>query len=193
MKAKHIWIIAAVVAVVAAVAITVACLMNTPEGDRVYGVGEEGVYYYEVIEGKVTLTLNTGDFTLTGTINKTGTYTVDGDTIRLDFYKDSDGSATATLDGDTLNFVYNDATIPFHKSAEYTVTFNVDGGSEIAYVRVFNGHTVAKPANDPIKPGYQFLGWYADAECTVKFDFESTAIRANTVIYARWIEDPLGI
>ena len=36
----------------------------------------------------------------------------------------------------------------------------------------------------PIRDGYEFLGWYADPEFTVEYDFNS-AITRDTIIYAK--------
>ncbi len=47
------------------------------------------------------------------------------------------------------------------------------------------GSTIAKPQNDPEKPGYWFVGWYADKECRIPYDF-ATVIEGTTHIYARW-------
>ena len=144
---KNKWLIATVaMAVITVAAIIVAIVVgvsSAPQDDeRIYGVGEEGVYYYNVVEGKVVLTLRDGTFTLSGTINKTGEYSVDGSSVNLDFFKDEDGTATATLNGDTISLVYENANLSFLKETEYTVRFEVDGGSEISAVKVINGKTV---------------------------------------------------
>ena len=51
-------------------------------------------------------------------------------------------------------------------------------------MRISKGEKASKPA-DPTASGYTFGGWYTDAACSVKFDFNS-AITANTVVYAKW-------
>ncbi len=187
-------------ALVAVIAIVVAGLLLKPylfpdnNGvERVFGVGEEGVYYYEVVDGKVVLTLRDGTFTLSGKINKTGVYSVDGSTINLDFYKDEDGTATATINGDTLSFVYNDANLSFLKEDEYTVTFDVNEGSEIAAVKVTNGKTVNKPAQDPVKADHVFIGWYADEALTTPFDFGAVVIKSDVTVYAKWAAKVAGV
>ena len=41
----------------------------------------------------------------------------------------------------------------------------------------------------PVREGYEFTGWYTDAQCTQKYDF-ATALTANwTVLYAGWQEE----
>ena len=65
------------------------------------------------------------------------------------------------------------------------VTFNTgEGGSEVAAKTVEYGTYVARPETDPTNGENVFAGWFADANCTTKFDFENTAITADTVIYA---------
>lgn len=66
-----------------------------------------------------------------------------------------------------------------------------------------NGHGVAPapqsvrerdPAKDPgeltTDEGYTFIGWYADADSTQKYDF-STPVNSNTTVYAGWSKDPV--
>ena len=200
MKAKlfeNKWLIATIaLAVVAVAAIVVAIVLgvslNTSD-DRVFGVGEEGVYYYEVVDGEVILTLRDGTFTLSGAINKTGVYSVDGSAINLDFYKDEDGTASATLNGDALALVYNNANMSFLKDIDYTVSFDVDGGSEISSIKVTNGKTVTKPAVDPTKANNVFLGWYADESCTTPFAFDEVTVKSDLTVYAKWAEKQAGV
>ena len=66
----------------------------------------------------------------------------------------------------------------------YTVKFNTNGGSSVASQTVATGEKATKPA-DPTKNGYEFSGWYSDSKCTKAFNF-STAIKANTTLYAKW-------
>ncbi|MGN1381407.1 MAG: InlB B-repeat-containing protein [Eubacterium sp.] len=44
---------------------------------------------------------------------------------------------------------------------------------------------VEKPAQDPVRPGYTFDGWYSDPECTIPFDF-SKPVTGDLHIYAKW-------
>ena len=46
--------------------------------------------------------------------------------------------------------------------------------------------TVARPKQDPVRPGYNFGGWYADEACSEPFDFPRTIVTDTTVIYAKW-------
>ena len=194
---KNKWFIAFVIALVLAVAASATAVVigvianRSPE----YTEGDEmGVYYYDVEDGEVLLTLSAGNnFTIAGPgMNKTGTYTVEGDTLLLDFFKDDDGTTTATLNGSLLELIYGEAKMNFLKKINYTVSFDVDGGDPVASVKVINGKGVAEPAT-PTKENNVFLGWYADEALTTPFDFATTTITADTTIYASWAAKTFGV
>ena len=163
---KNKWFIAFLIAAVVAVAASVAAIVVgiiSAEDPAPAGGDEVGLYYYDVMDGEILLTVSEGGkFTISGPqFNKTGTYTVAEDgTITFDFYKDEDGTTTVALSGDTLSFAYNNANLIFTKKIDYTVSFNANGGAQIDPVTVVNGKTAHKPA-DPIKENAVFLGWYA--------------------------------
>lgn len=66
----------------------------------------------------------------------------------------------------------------------YTVSFETNGGGEIADQSVLEGEKATKPV-DPIKEGFEFAGWFTDSEFNNAFDFE-TAITENVTLYAKW-------
>ncbi len=66
----------------------------------------------------------------------------------------------------------------------YKVTFNTNDGSKIETLSVKEGTKITKP-NDPIKEGYQFLGWYEDEQLEKEYNFES-AVNSNITLYAKW-------
>lgn len=68
----------------------------------------------------------------------------------------------------------------------YTVTFNTDGGTDVAPQTVDHGTKATKPI-DPTTTGYTFSGWYTEPACTNLFDF-NTVITKNTTLYAKWTE-----
>ena len=65
-----------------------------------------------------------------------------------------------------------------------TVTFNTNGGSEIAPVTVEKGATVSAPA-DPTNGDFDFDGWYTNPACTEPYDF-NTAVTEDITLYAGW-------
>lgn len=69
----------------------------------------------------------------------------------------------------------------------YAVTFNMQGhGAAIVAQDIVAGSKAVKPA-DPSEIGYDFGGWFTDAECTAgnEFDF-NTAITVATELFAKW-------
>lgn len=69
----------------------------------------------------------------------------------------------------------------------YSVTFNLNGGSNPGS-SIKNLSNIVSGAKinsviDPIRPGYEFLGWFTDD--ATKFDFE-TPVTKNLVLIAKW-------
>ena len=155
---------------------------------------ETGVYYYDTPEGEVVLSLHGGNkFTIAGPgYNKSGEYVVDGNAISFDFFREEDGSAVAKLSDNILAFTQNGTTTEYLKKIPYTVSFQVAGGSQIEAITVINGKTIAAPA-DPQKEGNVFLGWYVDEAFTVPYNFNSSVISKDTVLYAKWAEKVAGM
>lgn len=67
----------------------------------------------------------------------------------------------------------------------YTVTFNSNGGSAVASQTVESGETAVRPA-DPTFTGYTFVDWYSDVAFSKPFGFETTPIKSNITLYAKW-------
>ncbi|MBQ9097626.1 MAG: S-layer homology domain-containing protein [Clostridia bacterium] len=135
-------------------------------------------------------------FTLNDVVSyaSAGTYPV---TVTLEGYTDiafssyAPGTFKVNYSGtDTHNTVYTAyvAPTPGGSSApsSYTVTFNTNGGSEVAPVKVKRGDKLTAP--EVTKEGYVFDEWYTDAEFTMPFDF-NTAITKNITLFAKWTEE----
>lgn len=82
--------------------------------------------------------------------------------------------------------VNTDITLYAKWLAKYTVSFDTDGGSTVESQTVVTGNKATKPAVNPTKKGYNFVGWYTDNTYTTEFDFENTIITDNTTIYAKF-------
>lgn len=70
---------------------------------------------------------------------------------------------------------------------EYVVSFETNGGSNVASIKVLEGEKAKKP-NDPVKEGYDFGGWYSDSGLTIEYSFNEV-INSNLILYAKWNED----
>ena len=67
---------------------------------------------------------------------------------------------------------------------QYTITFNSNGGSAVTEITQDYNAAVVQPEN-PTKTGYDFGGWYEDAELTTAYVF-STMPAENITVYAKW-------
>ena len=85
------------------------------------------------------------------------------------------GNGTTTIDSDV-----QEIKVPLY----YKVTFDTNGGNEIAAQYVVSGEKAAKP-DDPVREGMVFNGWYMDDEFEYAFDY-SNPIFNNITIYADW-------
>ena len=68
--------------------------------------------------------------------------------------------------------------------AAYTVTFDSQGGSDVADVPAQHGKPIAQPS-DPLKEGYTFKGWYTTKEYAVAWNFDD-AVMGDMPLYAKW-------
>ena len=66
----------------------------------------------------------------------------------------------------------------------HTVTFNSNGGTEIAPKEVVSGLKIKAPST-PTKDKYLFRGWYEDSTFNKEFDF-NTPITSDITLYANW-------
>ena len=73
---------------------------------------------------------------------------------------------------------------PTPEVTKYTVTFNSNGGSNVASITVDANGKITLP-KDPTKADNTFGGWFTDSACTKAFD-ANTAITANITLYAKW-------
>lgn len=188
MKQKKLVLTGLTVGVVGFSAAFVGCKGSTAAKPLEEGP-ETGTYYYEDEYGENLLTLSGGQyftFNYRGE-NLSGKYKLKDGAITLDFSKKGEEDAVGTLEETVLSFTYNGASVRFLKNVAYKVTFNTNGGSDVAAKNVKNGKTLAKPA-DPTKAGNKFIGWYKDKDCKgLPFSFETDAITANTDLYALWV------
>lgn len=73
----------------------------------------------------------------------------------------------------------------------YTVTFEPNGGSEVAQQTVAYGEKVKRPAT--VKEGATLAGWYTDAACATLFDFSQDVVTGNMTLYAKWTANPVTV
>ena len=66
----------------------------------------------------------------------------------------------------------------------FTVKFDTDGGSYIEPVKAMYSEKLS--AENPVKEGWKFTGWYTDRDCTQKWDAENDSVMGSMTLYAGW-------
>ena len=69
---------------------------------------------------------------------------------------------------------------------EITISFDTQGGSEIAPITIRSGESLTLP-KAPTKDGYVFDGWYLDSNCIEEYE-DSYVVSKNITLYAKWRE-----
>jgi len=114
----------------------------------------------------VTLKPNTG-YTVGGVAVKNAA----GEQVAAEPKEEGSHQYTFTMPG-------SDVTVtPQWTPNRYTITFDTDGGSEIAAITKDYGAAVTKPA-DPVREGYTFAGWDKEIPATIPAE--------NVVVKAKW-------
>ena len=156
---------------------------------------EVGVYCcYDVGDEPYTLTLEEGKkFTFTlGENSAIGSYKISDKTkLKLDFKDKTIQDIVATYNETVIVISLNDDELSFYKEIDYTVSYDVAGGSAVTAATVTNGKTAEKPAN-PTKAGYAFVGWYEDSAFKTPFLFGVKKVTGDTTLYARWVQTEEG-
>lgn len=65
----------------------------------------------------------------------------------------------------------------------YSVSFESNGGSSVESQEVSS--LVEEPCN-PIKNGYNFVGWYKDSNFSLVWDFDNDSVSEDITLYANW-------
>ena len=139
-------------------------------------------------DGGVTLPEN-GNVTIGSDDDTTTITTPGGGTIK----PNDDGSVTipggstvTNSDGTSVTFPPEGGSLDSDGTVVYTVTvtFNSQGGSEVASKDINVNNPVEEPAN-PTRSGYSFRGWYTAASGGERWDF-TKPVAADMTLYAQW-------
>ncbi len=167
---------------------------GTEEEDPPAMSGDEvGVYYAEAPGSgrEYLLTLSEGlkfSFIADATA-KNGSYSLTDGALTL---TDGDWTLSAAVADDAVTLTYEGTQLKFLRKIYYTVSFETAGGTAVADVEVLNGKTLAKPAADPSRGGYVFVGWFADEAGNTPYAFDSQPVSGNLTLYARWLRAEAG-
>lgn len=89
--------------------------------------------------------------------------------------------------GDTNLYAHWKETGGTTGPASCTVTFDSRGGSAVAGGTVAKGGKVGRPA-DPAKTGFEFKGWFKEADCRNEWKFDTDTVEGDITLYAKWEE-----
>ena len=136
-------------------------------GNTSGSVPEDNTEYAK--DAQVTVLDNTGNLAKTS-------YTFNGWNTKFD------GTGTPYTAGKTFTITENTTLYAQWKAIPtYTVTFDSDGGSDVASQTIEEGNRATKPA-DPTKEGYDFVGWYNG---NTEFEFDEV-ITGDITLTAKW-------
>ncbi len=80
---------------------------------------------------------------------------------------------------------HGEITLYAHYSInKYTISFETNGGTSVTAITQNYATEVVAP-EAPAKNGYEFVGWYANEELTIKYTF-STMPAEDITLYAKW-------
>ena len=68
----------------------------------------------------------------------------------------------------------------------FTVTFDSNGGTDVASVKLEYGDTVPYP-EAPTREGYTFYWWYTDEGLSEPWNFYTMTVSDNMTLYAKWV------
>ena len=132
---------------------------------------------YGQVNGNSYTSLQLG---ISGEKSGTLTYTVNaGDYIYFQYNKDSGGNK-----GSDCAKVYNITFVTTEHYTKHTLTFNTNGGTEVAAVAAYSGVAIVTP--ETAKEGFFFDGWYTDADLTNAFN-AANGLSADMTVYAKWV------
>ena len=176
------------------------CAVTIKEGKVFYAGSNSEADGNQEKHGKIIIT--GGTFAGRISTSNWGVYEISGGTFDRDevVIYDNPESGPSTDTGETGSFaeagwlaegyemVALDGGGYVVKIEKFTVKFNLndieaDGIADINDVEY--GENIEKPT-DPSVTGYDFDGWYLDADCTEEFDFATDEIKTDTTLYAKW-------
>ena len=71
------------------------------------------------------------------------------------------------------------------KDRGFVVNFDSRGGSDVAAIKYQYGDFVA-PAEEPVREGYSFSGWYKDPNCQEPWISDEDTVTGAFTLYAGW-------
>lgn len=116
---------------------------------------------------------------------RTGVFSSGGANYKDKFQSDNSSYAVYKNGADLMLYDVNAFTVTYTDNVDDEIVFD-----DVMRVVSSGGEAPAYGDNDPNRRGYKFGGWYKETACVNKWDFDTDTVTSNTVLYAKWIEDP---
>ena len=68
----------------------------------------------------------------------------------------------------------------------FAVTFDSQGGSDVAFVDGIPYEELVPVPETPTREGYEFTGWYLEPGCFTRWDMENDRVYQDMTLYAGW-------
>ena len=132
----------------------------------------------------VNITLKTSG---TDVFSEKSTYNdIEGKTAAVNHVLTGDAHADSVILSYTFDSTGGSGGGGGRSTSRYTVSFESNGGSKVSNQTVTR-NSVMKEPTAPAKEGYDFAGWYTDADLKNEYDF-SEKVTKSLRLYAKWTE-----
>ena len=84
-----------------------------------------------------------------------------------------------------FNFIEKTGTEILPGNDEYDITLCYNNGQPDVTLKVHADDFIPRPRT-PSRGGYDFTGWYTDADCTTAWNFEIDKVKGHMTLYAGW-------
>ena len=68
----------------------------------------------------------------------------------------------------------------------FAVTFDSQGGTDVAFVDGIPYEELIPEPETPTREGYSFAGWYLEPGCVTQWDMENDRVYQDMTLYAGW-------
>lgn len=157
--------------------------LSQPWNFEVDKVTSDITLYAKWIENAYTVTFQDYD----GSVIKTQSVK-HGESATAPAEPQREGHTFAGWDKEFSNIIADTVITATYTPNVYTVTFESNGGTAVESQKVAYGDPIVQPAA-PIKEGYGFGGWFEDPGFKFPWNFETSKVTADTILYAKWIEN----
>lgn len=76
---------------------------------------------------------------------------------------------------------------------QYNITYELNGGTNADNPASYSWGTGVESFTDPVRDGYNFLGWFSDPDCSTPISSISADSHEDMTLYAGWEEIPVPV